>query len=251
MDYTYVLVFIAFLVAVWNTSVGPTGNINFAAMAAILPPFAVIPIHAIVESVSGISRAVALRKFVSWRFVVPFVVGGSIGCIAGLPLLDSHLIAEETLQIILGSTMLVITWIPLHRLTTSGGSSIGVTGGFGTTFLTLFIGATGPLVSVLVHQRCPDQREMVGTWSTCMVFQHAVKILVFGLLGFSFLLYFDLLVALLVATILGTWIGQKALISIPQNVTRPLFKIVVTILAIYILGQGLGMDVLFRDLRNG
>lgn len=242
MDYVSSLVIVVFLVAIWNTSVGPTGGISFAAMAVILPPIAVVPIHAIVEAVSGLSRAVALRKFVNWKFVAPFVLGGVLGCFVGVPILDMEVIGENILQILLGLTMLIVTWIPFQRLIVSKSGAMGMFSGFGTTFLTLFIGATGALVSALIHQRCEDQRQVVGTWSMCMLFQHGTKILIFGLLGFSFLLYWKLLIALMISTIAGTWIGQKILFKIPQNITKPIFKAVVTLLGFYVLGQGLGVN---------
>lgn len=247
MDYMAILVIVVFFVAIWNTSVGVTGGITFAAMAMFLPPFAVIPIHAMVESVSSLTRTIALRNFVSWKFVPPFVIGGVAGCMVGVPLLDLNLISEQVLQIILGVTILGATWVPLNQLIKSKGRSVSLFSGLGTTFLTLFIGATGSLVSALVHQNCKDQREVISTSSACMFFQHAVKIVVFGIFGFSFTLYGPLVVALLIASIIGTWIGRKVLIKVPQTITKPMFKGIVTILGVYVVGQGVQVDQYFHD----
>ncbi|MGH1479401.1 MAG: TSUP family transporter [Geminicoccales bacterium] len=247
MDYAAILVIVVFVVAIWNTSIGATGGITFAAMAMLLPPFAVIPIHALVESTSSIARALVLRDFVSWQFVPPFVIGGLLGCLVGVPLMDLDLISDDVLQVILGVTILSATWIPVNHLIKSSGRKISLFGGLGTTFLTLFIGATSPLVSALVNRNCPDQRSLIGTSAACMVFQHGVKILIFGIFGFSFSLYAELIMALLIASILGTWIGRKVLISASQNITRPIFKTIVTMLGIYVAGQGLQADHLLAD----
>lgn len=238
MEDIAILATVVFAVSVWNTSVGPSGAVTFATMAATLPPFAVVPIHAVVESISGVSRAILLWKFVNWKSVVPFVICGLIGFVFGVPMLDSNLVSDDGLRCILGVTILIVAWVPFSQV-----FEIRVPwpalGGFLTSFLTLFIGATSPLVSALINQRHPDHREMLGTSTACMVFQHTGKVLIFGLSGFSFSLYFDLLSALILASLVGTWIGRNVLIRANQQITKPLFKTVVTILGIYLLWKGL------------
>jgi len=247
MEPFHLLIFISFLVAVWNASVGPTGGIAFAAMAAILPPLAVIPIHAFVESAAGLSRTVAFRQFVNWAFATPFMVGGLAGCLVGMPILDADLLREDVLQILIGMMLLTITWIPFQRLAMGDRRSIGAVTGFGTTFLTFFVGATGPLVSALIHRGSADHRQVIGTWSLCMLFQHGLKVLVFGLLGFSFLLYLDLVIGLLIATLAGTWVGRKFLFNISPEFTKPVFNGVITLVALYLLADGLGITDGLRD----
>lgn len=239
MPHEVLLATIVFFVAIWNTSVGPSGAVTFASMATILPPFAVVPIHAVVESTSAIARTAILRKYVNWQFVMFFAAGGLAGFLAGIPAFSLALISEDSLRVILGCTILVVVWAPLSLFVTHQGVSWSFFGGLVTSFLTLFIGATSPLVTAIVHQRNPDHREMLGTSAACMAFQHGGKILIFGLIGFSFSRYGPLIILLLLASVLGTWIGRRVLINVSQDITRPLFRLVVTGLAVHLVWQGM------------
>lgn len=233
-----ILVLVCFLVAIWNTSVGPTGAITFATMATLLPPAAVIPLHAIVEAGANLSRAWLLRQFVDWQFALPFIGGGLIGIVVAAPILSQAFISQEILQVFLGINLLLITWMTLPSYGLSK-RLFSVIVGLITSFLTLFVGATSPLVSTLISQRDQDHRRMLGTSAACMLFQHGVKIPIFGLLGFSITAHAKLVLFLLLAIILGTWLGRKVLLNLPQNVIKPIFKVLITVLGINLIRQGL------------
>ena len=232
-----ILVAVAFLVAIWNTTVGPSGALTFATMATVLPPAAVIPIHAVTEAASSAIRLLALRRFVDWSVVLPFVIGGLVGFGIGMPLLAVMVSSEDWLLIILGIFILMVTWMPITGFGRKQGPMV-TTYGAVSSFLTLFVGATGALVSATVGRCHHDHRRVIGTSSGCMLYQHALKIPIFGFLGFSFGAYAPLMLSLIAATVIGTTIGKRLLIAIPSDIIRPIFKGVITILALNLLWRG-------------
>lgn len=238
MDSFVILTAVVFVVAIWNTSVGPAGAISFVTMATLLPPPAVVPIHATVEAIAGVSRTLFLRRSVNWRFVASFCLFGLVGFSIGAPILNYSPLNNDMLRIILGSAILVTVWVPIDRLFSSLAPWMAA-GGFSTAFITLFIGATGSLVSALVQKRHPDHGKMLATSAACMVFQHGGKILIFGLLGFSFSLHAGLLASMIAASIAGTWFGRGVSIYVSERITRPIFKAIVTIMALNLLWTGI------------
>ena len=233
-----ILVVVAFLISIWNTSVGSSGAITFTTMVTILPTAVVVPIHAVTETAANVIRTVVLREFIDWRFVLPFALGGLLGFAVGIPLLSEISSSEALLQITLGTFILVVTWVPLTHLAPEKGF-FAAAGGAIASFLTLFVGATAPLVAAAIGQRHGDHRKVIGTSAGCMLYQHFLKIPIFGLLGFSFGAYAHLLLFLITATIIGTWIGRRLLINAPLHIIKPIFKAVITLLALNLIRQGI------------
>ena len=162
-----------------------------------------------------------------------------MGFACGVPLLSTVTTSEALLQVILGSFILIATWVPLTRLGPEKGV-FAAAGGAVSSFLTLFVGATSSLVTAAIGQRHDDHRRVIGTSAGCMLYQHAFKIPIFGVLGFSFGAYAHLLLVLVAATTIGTWIGQQLLIKAPVEIIKRIFKAVITLLALNLLRQGIG-----------
>ena len=233
------IVMVAFVIAIWNTSVGPSGAVTFVTMATFLPPAAVLPLHAVTESAANAIRAALLRGVVDWRFVFPFALGGLLGFAAGTSVLHTFSPSEDLLRIMLGMFILIATWVPLTRLAPEKGVFATV-GGAVSSFLTLFVGATGPLVAAAIGQRHSSHQKVIGTLAGCMLYQHAFKIPIFAALGFSFGAYAEFLFFLVAATAIGAWVGRGLLVRWPADVIRPIFKALITLLALNLIRQGLG-----------
>ena len=233
----FIIVAVAFFIAIWNTSVGPSGAVTFATMATLLPTPIVVPIHAATETAANIIRTLLLSKFVDWRFVGPFAFAGLFGFALGIPLIHLASSSQNVMQIILGSFILIATWIPLTRLAPEKGF-FPAAGGIVTSFLTLFVGATTPLVAATIGQRHDDHRVVLATSAACMLYQHMAKIPIFGVLGFPFGQHLVFLCYLILATTLGTYLGRHLLLKLPMHIVRPIFKLVITALAGQLLYTG-------------
>lgn len=73
--------------------------------------------------------------------------------------------------------------------------------GGGTTFISMFVGASGPLVAGFVHRQSYDKEATTATFAACMSVQHLLKMLVFSLVGFAFWQWLPLIILM----ILGEW----------------------------------------------
>lgn len=232
------LVAIFFLMSFWNTSVGPTGGVNFAAMASILPPAAVLPVQAVVEAVSNIYRLWLLRFFIDWSFLLGFFGGGAVGFIIGIMLRFVAEPSDQLLQIVMGSFILITAWLPLTRLVASQ-KSFSWGAGLITSLLGLFVGGVAALIAAAAERNDDDHRQVIATMTGGLLFHHSIKASLFGFFGFSFIAYAPLIAAMLVAGFVGTWIGRHLLFNLPPGIIKSVFKAVITLLALNLLRQGL------------
>ena len=234
-----ILIFLWFGVSLWNTSIGPTGGITFATMATILPPTAVIPLQAIVEAASSVFRIMILRRFVDLKFLAVFIVSGALGFIIGLAARSYFPPSDRLLQVIMGSFILITAWFPLSRIKLKSPSFPWIVGA-STSFMSLFVGGVAALIATALDQKHNDHRTVIATMTASLLFQHSIKILIFGLLGFSFAAYGELIVAMFLAAVAGTFLGRHILVNVPQRLIKMIFKILVTGLGIKVLMDGLG-----------
>lgn len=109
--------------------------------------------------------------------------------------------------------------------------------GLVTTLVSMFVGATGPLVAAFVHRNNYSKMQITGTLASCMTLQHGLKAFVFTFVGFSFAQWAGLVIAMIVSGALGTFLGLKVLKRVPAEKFMLTFKIVVTLLALRLLWQ--------------
>ncbi len=165
-----------------------------------------------------------------YYFVLPAFVGGAaLGAALG-----AHMVVTLPLWLLLiflGVFVIYGTWSPGFQSSRPGRGKFFAVGGL-STFVTMFVGATGPLIAPFVSAACNDRHQVVATHAMLMSIQHGIKVLAFGLIGFAFGPYLPLLAALLGFGFLGTWIGGKVLTKLPEKVFRNGLRLVLTILAL-------------------
>ena len=227
---------VALLSSLVTASLGAGGGLLLlGVMTMFLPVASAIPLHGTIQLGSNASRTALLARHVRGAILLAFAGGALVGAAAGSQVLVR--LPEAWLQLILGGFILALAWVPLPRL--RGGSSAGtVAAGALTTALTLFVGATGPLVAAFFHALRLDRLTHVGTFSACMLVQHAAKIAVFGLAGFAFGPYLPLLAAMLACAFIGTWLGRKVLVRLGDARFHRVLAGLLTLLALRLLYQG-------------
>ncbi len=181
---------ISFIGSVMATTLGLGGGaLVIAVMALFFPPAALIPLHGVVQLGSNIGRAALMRSQVMGRLVPVFVLGSVIGALAGTELVIALPVA--LLQLVLAMVIVYTAWAPGFR---GGEPSLAKFFGVGMVgaFVTMFVGATGPLIAPFAAAISPDRRVVVATHAMLMSFQHGLKIIAFGMLGFAFWPYTNL-----------------------------------------------------------
>ena len=176
-----------------------------ALLALLLPPAALIPVHGIVQFGSNAGRVGIMLKDVVWRPVLPFVIGTVIG--AGLGAMVVVQLPPWAVQLALG---IFIIWAVFAKLPPIQQRYI-LLGGVVSSFLTMFFGATGNFIAAMVKSMNLYPVPHVATHSLMMTFQHFVKVLIFGLIGFQFGPYIILIIGMLISGFIGTVIGSRFL----------------------------------------
>jgi uncharacterized membrane protein YfcA len=102
----------------------------------------------------------------------------------------------------------------------------------------MVVGASGPLVAVFI-KGLADRRQLVATHAMLMTLQNSFKVAMFVLLGFPFAAYLPLIVSMIAAGFVGTTIGSRLLVRVPEVAFRWGFKLVLTLVALDLLRTAL------------
>ena len=203
-----------------------------ALLALLLPPAALIPVHGIVQLGSNAGRVGIMLKQVVWRPVMPFVIGTVTG--AGLGAMVVVQLPPWAVQLALG---VFIIWAVFAKLPPIQQRYI-LFGGVVSSFLTMFFGATGNFIAAMVKSMNLDPVPHVATHSLMMTFQHFVKVLIFGLIGFQFGPYMILIIGMLISGFIGTIIGSQFLTKAGGQYFKPVLNTILLLAAARLIWAG-------------
>ena len=223
------LVALSFFTSALTAAVGIGGGLLLlTVMVSFLPPIIVLPVHGVIQLGSNGGRMAVMRQHVDWRIWGFFAIGSILGVIlAGQVFINLSL---EVLRAVLGLFVLYAVWTPKLRPSNIGRKGYTLVG-IGTTFITMFVGATGPLVSSFLSPEKLGRERMVATLASCMTIQHGLKGIAFGVLGFYFQPWIPVIVVMIASGFLGTLLGRRILKGLPERLFSRLFRIVLTLLA--------------------
>ncbi len=223
----------SFIASLITAAMGIGGGLLLLAVSATtVPAAALIPVHGLVQLGSNANRAILTRRHLS-----PGILGNfGFGALAGTLLASVFVIQlpVNTIQFTVALFILYLVWgppIPASYLT---GWPLRIAAGI-TTFISMFVGATGPLVAAILKQRDEDRFIRTANLATCMSVQHGFKLLLFGWLGFSFTDWLGAIAAMILCGLLGTWVGLHVLSKINNRYFNLLFKLILTLLAVRLL----------------
>ncbi len=231
---------VAVLTSVVSGVMGMAGGMLLLAVMLIrLEPAVAIPVHGIVQLVSNGSRAFFLRRQVQWRavwrFAWPLAPAGALGIwlLAYVPAHGS--------RIAIGLFVLLSTWMktffsigkgpPAERALPIGGALVG--------FFSPLVGATGPLLAPFVLALELGSQATIATLAGCQIFQHASKVVLFGLRGFDIAGYLLPCSWLCVCAVAGSALGTRLLDHLPDRSFKLLVRVVLSALALHQLWQGI------------
>lgn len=208
------------------------GLILLAVMAFIFPPVLLIPVHTVVQLGAAASMVASRWRYLMRETVLPFTLGTIVGAAVGGQIFIS--LPESTLQMVLGVSILLLAWIPqIARFGPKRGRFVLV--GFVTTFLGVFISATGSLLATFTAAVAPDRRNHIATVGALMTIVHIAKLTAFGILGVGFGSYAPLMAAMIATSIAGAWLGKMVLDRIPERAFRIAFQVILTVLALRLI----------------
>jgi uncharacterized protein len=232
------LIFASFFTSALTAAFGVGGGVAMLAlMGLFIPVVALIPVHGAVQLGSNTGRAWHQRAHVRRDIFAPFIAGSLVGAITGAFLVVQ--LPDALLKLALGAFIIAVIWTKIPGVEKLGRAGLAV-GSAALALLTMFVGATGPLLSVFFAQlMANDRRALVATHAAGMTIQHFLKIVVFGFAGFAFAAWLPLIGAMIASGYLGTVYGSKLLDRLPEETFRRWFRIGITLLALDMIRRGL------------
>lgn len=231
-----ILIIASFFTSALTASVGVGGGLlMLALMTYFIPIMALIPVHGLVQLGSNTGRSYIQRTHIEWRIVWMFLFGSLFGAFAGAILAVE--VPDYILKGFLGVFILGIVWAKIPKLKNANPFLISL-GGLVTTFLTMFAGATGPLVAAFLNSLFDEHRKMVATHGMTMTVQHSLKVLAFGFAGFAFWVWLPLVALIVLSGFIGTKAGTLLMDKLPESTLKLSFKIVMTLVAVDLIRRG-------------
>lgn len=218
------------------------GIILIAILLLYLEPVVAIPVHAAIQLVSNGSRTWIQRRFIDWGVMARYAALLVPGSVLGLLALSA--IPAAAGRVAIGCFVLIATWWP--RLLMLGLHPdrveprrlflpVGAVAGFvGTTF-----GASGPFLGPFFRALPLPRQGVVGTFAACQSLGHLVKIALFGLAGFAFAAHAPLLAVTMTLVVVGTALGSRLLERLPEAGFQRLYRAVLTLVALRLVGAEL------------
>lgn len=218
-----------------TASLGAGGGVLLLVlMATWMPPTAIIPVHGMIQFGSNSGRALLTRKHVDWKVIAAFAPGVLVGAALGAWLLID--LPAHLWQLTIALFVLFLCWGPALPKGSFGNTGVFVASAL-TSFISLFVGATGPLVAAFIKQIHTDRFTTVATFATAMTLQHAPKALVFSVAGFVFPKWLPFILAMIACGFAGTWLGLHLLRSLSNRWFSRVLNITLTALALRLLWQ--------------
>jgi len=228
-NYFWIIYSAAFTTSIVSAVAGfMGGTMLLAVMAQFLKLEVLIPLHAIIQLSSNISRGWILRQHINWQISRDAIIGTMLGCLAGYIYMTP--LPQHAANLVLGLFILLITLMPKFQASFQfPGKWIVI--GFLSCSLGLFVGAVGIFVGSLLLSEKLEKKSMVGTQATLQTVIHFAKLLVFMSIGFTIWPWILLISGAVGCTYLGTFIGTKILDLIPQKLFTQLMVTLVLVLA--------------------
>ena len=208
------------------------GVFLLAIMAMFFPPAILIPLQGIVTLGTGASLIALMWRHLLWATLLPFSCGAILGAALGAKIFI--VLPTTVLQGLIGGFILILAWLPKVSSRGSESKRFALLGGI-STFLGMFVGATGVLVAPFVASASPNRQNHTITLTTLMSISYVIRIVAFGLLGVSLSAFIPLIIVMICTAAIGNWIGGRTLNLIPEKMFRRGFQIVLTLLALRLL----------------
>ena len=231
-----VLVLVSVLTSAMTAAVGVGGGLlMIMAMAQVMPAAALIPVHGMVQTGSNVGRVGLTWRHADRRVIAAFLPGVVLGALAAAWLLVR--LPAGVLELCIAGFVLYSCWgpgLPKRALGRTGTLLAGAL----TTLLSSLVGASGPMVAAFIKQGAEGRLGKVATFSACMSAQHLTKAFVFGVAGFVFRDWLALMLVMVAAGFLGTWLGLRLLHRLSEHRFETLFRWALTLLALRLVWLG-------------
>lgn len=233
-----VVVLSGFLTATLSGAAGLGGGTLLIGLfyAIGMAPAEAVPLFAAVQLVSNSSRTVAYVRHVEWRAAGWFLLAAVPATILVAPYAAA--VDADAVRLLLAG-LILISLMPWRAVRLSlPARPAFVLAGLLNGALGLFVGATGLVVGRLFFRPEWNKETMIGTLALTQVLGHGLRVIAYGLVGFSALAQPQLLIPLCIAVVLGTVVGKRLNGRLSEQAFARLFQILLIVLSLKLILDG-------------
>ena len=239
METTILLALVALIGSIVSGMSGVGGGVLLLAfMTPIFTPHVLIPLHGLIMMCSNLARVSISYKAINMKIIIPFTIGALIGALAGIPV--TLRLPKDTFRIILAVAILIMTWFPKIKKDIQFPGQFAIIGAC-ASFLSLFIGATGPFTAPFFLRAQLGKEGFVATRTASNIPVHLFKLGVFTLSGFVVFQWWKELAVTIPMVFIGNWIGKQLLGKIPEYYFTQVIKIVISALVLRMIMKSLNL----------
>lgn len=198
-----------------------------------MAPVDAVPLFAAVQLVSNASRTIAYVKHVEWHAAGWFAL-------AAIP--ATVLLAPYAARVDANLVRLILAALILASLlpTRNGAAPLPprpsfILAGLLNGGLGMFVGATGLFVGRLFLRPEWRKETTIATLAFTQVLGHGLRVLAYGLVGYSAFARPGLLIPLCFAVIAGTWTGKRLNARLDEKQFAGLFKAILLVLSLKLI----------------
>ena len=227
------IVFFIFALFISSSVSGATGLgggiILLAFMTPLFPPAVLIPLHGIIQLMSNMFRSALSFKKIDYRIFIMYSLGAALGSAAGMPVRQK--ITADFATALIAVFILLFTWMPKPEKKIRIKGQFFIVGSV-ASFLSLFIGATGPLTAPFFLNSKLEKTGFVATKSACQVPIHFFKVIVFLLSGFTFHEYYLYVLTAVPVVAASSYFGKIIAERADERIYRIIIRVIITVLAV-------------------
>ena len=215
------------------------GTVLIAAMLAMgMAPVEAIPLFAAVQLVSNLSRTVAYSRHVHWPAIGWFSIAAVPATLAVAPLVSGF--NPDLIRILLAGLVLASLLPGRAGAAPFAWRASSLLAGLLNGGVGMFVGATGLFTGRLFLRPQWRKETTIATLAMTQVIGHGLRVLAFGVIGFSVVQRLDLLLPMSLAVIAGTALGKRINQHIPAREFRLLFTALLVLLSIKLIVDAWG-----------
>jgi uncharacterized membrane protein YfcA len=204
---------------------------------ALSVPAAMV-LHGLAQTASNGSRIWIYRHHLRWGVFIPYSLGSFI--ILGFFVATSLVSNQGLVFLLIGTFPFLALMLPSTIALDIERKPVAFLSGLVVTLAQMLAGASGPVLDIFYNKSNLTRHEILGTKAITQTLGHVIKLGYYTFfLSLSTNLPTWIYPSVVVAAILGNWLGKHVIEKIDDAVFRQAGRIVILVLGIVYLGKGL------------
>jgi len=198
---------------------------------------AAMVLHGVAQTVSNGSRIWLYRHHIRWSVLVPYSAGALI--ILGFFIAVTFIPNKAIVFILIGAFPFIALCVPKSINLDIENKFIAFTCGLLVTTAQMLAGASGPLLDLFYLKSKLTRHEILGTKAITQTFGHCLKLSYYSFLITAVeALSLSTFVAIVIAAILGNWLGSQIVNHINDTTFKSIGRLVILVIGAVYIGKG-------------